>query len=103
MSKWTQKSITDWATKTFGEPNCLTDIVDRAEDEFKEFRDAAYDAKQGLIHYSKVASEVADVVIVLSQYLERLGYHLQDEIDKKMDINNGRNWVNTGVGVGRHI
>lgn len=103
LHTWTQKEITDWAVNQFGEPEDNINLIERASLEFDELSMAAHYAKQGIDTYEKAASEVADVVIILSQYLENIGLNLQDEINKKMKINSMRTWSKTGDGVGQHV
>lgn len=103
MSNWTQKQITKWAIDTFGDPDDITDIIDRAGVEFDEMVDAAYNAKQGIEDYGHVIEEIADVFIILCQYCEHMGFDLQDAVDAKMDLNSTRSWIKTGNGVGQHI
>lgn len=103
MHRWTQQDISEWAVAQFGEAEDATDLIDRASQEFDELFTAAYGTKQNIASYADVAEEIADVVIVLSQYLQRVGYDLQTEIDKKMEINSRRTWIKTANGVGQHV
>lgn len=93
---WDQWRITQWAVSTFGSPADTYHIIDRARKEFDEVCDSVL----GPPH--KTAEEIADVVIILSQWLEHNGFDLQDEIDKKMEINSVRSWVADGKGSGQH-
>lgn len=99
---WTQAAITEWAVRTFGQPDSAQKLINRANEEFRELRDSVYLYKEESTLASKTLEEVADVVIILSQVCQYLGGDLQDEISKKMIKNLGREWISTGAGVGRH-
>lgn len=99
-NEWTQAGITEWAHKTFGEPELLEDIVDRTCDEMAEFSSVGSSTYTDL---DKLVDEAADVVIMLYQVMSYIGRDLHDEVSKKMVVNSKRSWVNTGAGVGQHI
>lgn len=94
----TQATITRWAKDTFGEPLSLLQIWERMMDEMMELRRAMVEGRP-----EKIAEECADTYIVLCQIPERLGYNLQDAVDRKMKINRGRKWKTNGDGTGQHI
>lgn len=94
----TQKTITDWAVATFGKAPSIAHILDRAEDEFFELKEAIANGNP-----EKIAEEIADVRIVLCQISERLGYNEQAAVDAKMKINRARQWETNGDGTGKHI
>lgn len=102
MAKWTQRSITDWATQTFGEPDDVETIAERTHEEYEELYEELFGTGSDYINLSKVETECADVVIMIYQLMDFIGANLDDAIDKKMDINSMRSWVKTGNGVGQH-
>lgn len=95
---WTQKEIADWGRETFGVAKDPYSILHKVMEEFTEMLVAADDRAQ-----EEVLKEAADVVITIIQLVDNLGGNLQEQIDKKMDINSKRTWVLTGDGVGRHV
>jgi NTP pyrophosphatase (non-canonical NTP hydrolase) len=94
---WDQRQITKWAMTTFGPPDSIEVIVDRAGDEFDEMV-IEIDSE----NYDKVPGELADIMIMLMQVAEHLGVDLLEEVDKKMDINSTRTWSVKGNGTGKH-
>jgi NTP pyrophosphatase (non-canonical NTP hydrolase) len=94
-----QKTITEWAVKTFGQPDGTWPLVGRAIEEVKELV-AAYENNEG---DEKIVKEIADIFIVLCQIPEQLGYDLWEAIDNKMAINRSRMWNTNGDGVGQHL
>ena len=95
----TQATITQWARETFGEPSDLIQIWKRINDEMNELYEALVTNQPP----KKIVQECADVKIVLCQIPERLGYNLQDAVDRKMKINRSRKWKTAGDGTGQHI
>jgi NTP pyrophosphatase (non-canonical NTP hydrolase) len=106
-----QKTISDWATSVFGEPKSIVTIARRALDEMGELL-----IKAGAIEvwesvedipvdeeYEGLASEAADVTIILMQLCEMVGLDLLEEIDIKMKKNRERKWKTDGNGVGQHV
>jgi NTP pyrophosphatase (non-canonical NTP hydrolase) len=51
----------------------------------------------------KIASEAADVLIVLYGLAGMRGFDLHAEVDRKMEVNRGRRWEAMGDGTGYHI
>lgn len=99
MTDETQKTISNWATSTFGPVGSNLSCAARANREMAELMQAlAADD-----NHPKAGEEVADVVICLSRLVERLGANLQDEINRKMAINRARQWSLDGDGHGRHV
>lgn len=97
--KWNQKTITEWSQKTFGNPaGGARETAIRANKEMAELLSALEHVE------TEVAiKECADVVIVLMQVMERLGGNLQEEIQKKMDINEKRQWAKAQDGSFQHV
>jgi NTP pyrophosphatase (non-canonical NTP hydrolase) len=96
---WDQKSITEWAEKTFGYPS-FKDLFNKTNDEYQELYDEVYETDK--VNYDGVQKESADVVIMLFQLAEFIGFDLMEEVQKKMNVNVNRKWAKTGEGVGQH-
>lgn len=92
-----QSDIATWADSTFGRSN-ISAIYWRSSVEFSELGLAIIDGKPK----TKIAEEVADVIIVFYRLAEYLGIDLDAEIKKKMAINRKRKWIRDGNGNGRH-
>lgn len=92
-----QRSIAAWAEHMFGQVN-VPGLVARANEEMSELVTAAYDPGASS---QEIATEAADVAIMLLQIVEALGYDLLQEVDAKMALNRGRRWTMTGTG-GQH-
>ena len=96
------ESIGQWADETFGPiprdgaPGWTTFL--RAQKEWDELHSLFY---QSDYEVGEVASEMADVCIVLMRGLNSLGY--PNMIDEKMAINRTRQWLPDGTGHGQHI
>lgn len=95
---WTQRAITEWATRTFGKPTTPGNLLSRASEEMEEALLGYYDGVSG----QDLAEEMADIYIVISQVCEALGYDLLDEVHNKMEINVKRKWKLHGDGTGQH-
>lgn len=95
----TQFSISTWCQKTFGPAGSNARTAARANEEMAELLRCltANDANP------KAGEEMADVAIALYRLADRMGFDLEDEIDRKMAINRGRNWKLDGTGHGYHI
>jgi hypothetical protein len=98
---WDQKRIADWGRATFGVPENALGIIVKAREEFDELE--AECLGEGHVEVDKILEEAADVVLCLYQLVDNLAGNMQDELDKKMEINSNRTWVKTGDGVGRHV
>lgn len=90
----TQTSIADWGYQQFGPAGSSLKIGARANEEMSELMTALARAHSN----QKVAEEMADVVIVLSQLAAHIGVDLRKEVDKKMEINRNRTWTKTENG-----
>lgn len=95
--RWTQQKIEQWAADKFGRRSSLETAV-RGNKEMGELLMALHNGKNDI-----AVGEVADVGIFLLQVAERLGVSLHDEIQKKMDINAGRNWQQLEDGSFQHV
>lgn len=83
----TQKSISDWANHTFGQPGSNLRVATRAGEEifelFKEMCQASPD-------YAKLVEEAADVAIVLYRLCDRLGFLVDTSIIRREDPANAK-------------
>lgn len=95
----TQATISAWAEKTFGAAGSNARAVARANREMAELLEHVTSDER----HPEAAEEIADVVIVLSRVMTRLGVDLQGEIDRKMTVNRARKWRLDGTGHGYHV
>jgi NTP pyrophosphatase (non-canonical NTP hydrolase) len=95
-----QKTISEWATKTFGYPTAERSIKRMLEevDELKKV-----DVNDYRHSFDEVSNECADVLITLYQVANTFGFDLHVCVDHKMSINRNRKWKIAGDGTGRHI
>ena len=96
----TQKTISDWATETFGYPKSVYIIIGRMIQEVREL-EVVYSRMQ--IDNAKIADECADIYIVMCQVINTMGYNLHSCVDHKMEINRARKWTVNEDGTGQHI
>jgi phosphoribosyl-ATP pyrophosphohydrolase len=91
------ESIDAWVTATFGTYQTDSSIVVRANHEMAELITAAHACDR-----DKTLEEAADVIITLNRLFHRNGTTMQEQVDRKMQINRKRQWhvVN---GHGRHV
>lgn len=94
----TQQDIAGWCWQTFGMPESVDVIVDRAITEMIEMEMAREDGDHG-----RLIEEAADAVIVLKHLAEYVGYDLEATIAAKMAINRERSWQCHGNGDGTHL
>ncbi len=93
----TSASIKAWGDETFGKATDPVKLVERAEIEMAELKDALAAGDM-----PEAGKEAADVVILLHRLIGDLGKDLGDEVDAKMAINRTREWVSAGDGTGSH-
>ena len=98
MSSESQRSISEWASVTFGNPVSAR-AASRAIEEMEEFV-RAYEKDFG---EEELLEEAADIVICLYVFASSAGFDLHDAIDRKMRINRRRKWRKNGDGTGYHI
>lgn len=98
MALETQRTISDWADETFGPAGSNARVAARANEEMAELLRALTADDE----HPKAAEEVADVVIILARLATRLGVDLQQEIERKMEVNRERVWTKDGTGHGYH-
>lgn len=97
--KETGGSIAKWADETFGTSVLDRNIFERADDEMAElYAKVTFSPEVP----SGIAEECADVVIVLARLAHRCGFDIFEMVDRKMEINRGREWVLDGKGQGQH-
>lgn len=95
---WDQASISLWAENTFGPAGSNARVAARANEEMAELiRALTIDE-----FHEKAAEEIADIVIILYRLASRLQVDLLTEVDRKMQINNLREWKRDGSGHGYH-
>jgi MazG-like family len=95
----TQATISAWAESTFGPSGSNARAIARANREMAELLEHVTADDR----HPEAAEEIADIVIVLSRVMTRLGVDLQDEIDRKMAKNRARKWKLDGTGHGYHV
>jgi hypothetical protein len=95
----TSASISSWGDTVFGSVARNMALVDRAMEELTELQSAVQRGENEQI----IASEAADVAILLHRLVGGLGEDLYDHIDNKMKINRSRKWKLCGNGTGIHI
>jgi|GEM_PF-439037 NTP pyrophosphatase (non-canonical NTP hydrolase) len=97
MRRETSRSIAVWGEETFG-PARPQALVDRAATELAELAESLVSPDADAI-----ASEAADVVILLHRLAHAHGWDLAEAVDVKMTRNRGRSWERSGDGTGRHL
>lgn len=95
----TQATISRWAEETFGPAGSNARAISRANREMAELLEHVTSDDR----HPEAAEEIADIVIVLSRVMTRLGVDLQTEIDRKMAKNRARKWRLDGTGHGYHV
>lgn len=95
----TSGSIRAWGRATFGDPETLAPLVERARQELDELAEAVAAGEPD----QAVMLEAADVAILLHRIVGILGGELGDAVDAKMAINKARRWSVAGDGTGSHI
>lgn len=94
-----QEGIADWAEQTFGPASSNARVAARANEEMAELLRALTSDDT----HPKAAEEVADIIIVLCRLAQRMGFDIEDEIDRKMEINRKRHWNVDKDGHGYHV
>lgn len=93
----TQKTINKWARGIFGRAvPCV--LAARANQEMAELITAISKDQR-----AKASVEMADIVICLFRLADSICVDLQEQIDRKMEINRKRKWVVDDYGVGQHV
>jgi NTP pyrophosphatase (non-canonical NTP hydrolase) len=92
-----------WAEKTFGRGEKMLPYARRVLAEAEELVNAAHEYDSRGYGLSEARGEAADVLITLRVFAHRFGFDLDDESDRKMDVNAyQREWIPAGDGTGRH-
>jgi len=97
----TQKTIDEWAVKTFGPMKNECRAIERMLQEVEELKELYSNNDIG--DMNKVANECADILITLYQVATTIGFDLHESVDHKMQINRNRKWKRAEDGTGRHI
>lgn len=92
-------TIAGWGDEAFGPVANLEALVDRAEHEMAELREAI--AQQHAPE--EIGLEAADVVILLHRLAGLLNMDLDQLVQRKMAVNRARSWTQSGDGTGRHV
>ncbi len=119
-----QFTILEWANTTFGPPShpllvalrmmsevieLLKDLgvqpftINQLNDLLEEEQVFARRSRLPAVDPEKVASECADIQIMVGQVCSRVHKNLAWEVDKKMAINRKREWKINENGVGQHV
>ena len=124
----TTRSIGKWSLETFGKPRDPAAFIGRALEEFVEligdymevpenkrsFFDSSLDVMSVVAKYLKdiavfkqadrlAHTESADIRIFLEHFNYALGVDGQAEVEKKMEINRGREWnIDPNSGTAQH-
>jgi len=94
-----QKTISEWAEKTFGYPTRARSIA-RMLEEVEELK--KIEITDDMSSFIKVADECADIYITMCQVASTFGLNLHVCINDKMQINRARKWKIAGDGTGQH-
>jgi len=98
----TQKTISDWARKTFGDPK-IEPLYEKFCVEVVELQEALAKSKSGEFELTDIRQELADCHILLVQIADYFGQNLNQCVDEKMNANRDRTWKISGDGTGQHI
>ncbi len=97
MKLETSRTITEWGEETFG-PARPEALVDRVAIELAELLESLATADAPAI-----ASEAADVAILLHRLSHIHGWDLAEAVDANMALNRARICERRGDGTGRHL
>ena len=98
--KETQRTICDWADKTFGYSKDPRSAIKRMLKEVEELKDKM---DSGAATFDDLADEMADIFITGYRVFDVLGFNGDACVDHKMEINRARKWKLNGDGTGQHI
>jgi len=106
-----QETIGAWGDETFGTAYCPMIIGARANTEMAELiRELAVAPAIPLSlrreqpeAFERVASEAADVLVLLYRLAHTCGFDLHEALDAKMRVNRGRVWKRDHDGTGHHV
>ena len=94
----TQQSINEWQLQTFGPVTDRYRLYHKFEQEVFELHDECILGT----NTKAILEECADVYIMLVNLVKQYDGDLQDEVNKKMQINRQRTWKLNGDGTGKH-
>lgn len=94
-----QRTVCDWADKTFGYCKSINVALDRVLKEIDELTEI----KDYENNFNKLSDECADILITLYRLADVIGFQLEQAVDHKMEINRGRKWKIAEDGTGQHI
>lgn len=92
-------TIAEWGDEAFGPVADLEALVDRAEREMAELREAIAQRRAR----EEIGLEAADIVILLHRLAGLLNMDLDQLVQRKMAVNRTRSWTRSGDGTGRHV
>ena len=92
-------TIARWGDEAFGNVADLCVLIDRAEQELAELREAISQQHSS----EQIGFEAADVVILLHRLAGLLDLDLDKLIQQKMSVNRTRSWIGSGDGTGNHL
>ena len=95
-----QKTISEWAIRTFGYPTEERAIA-RMLEEVEELKNI--DPKDYNKSFDEISNECADILITLYQVASTFSFDLQKCVEHKMQINRARKWEIAGDGTGQHV
>ncbi len=92
-------SITAWGERTFGQVADLNALIMRAREELEALQLAVENGDSS----RDVASDAAEIAILLHRLVGLHGAELSFAVDEKMARNRTRIWSLAGDGTGRHV
>jgi hypothetical protein len=95
-----QKTINEWADKTFGHLKSGQVAINRFMEEVEEFEKLDFRDEE---MFDAISDECADMLITLYRIAYAFGFDLHSCVDYKMSINRSRKWKSYGDGTGQHI
>ena len=101
MTVWTQLKIAMWAKATFGDAYDPVTIAARLNKEMAELLTELAADRKGVS--PQVHDEIADVGIMLFRLASVCKVDLLTAIDRKMEINEKRDWKVRGDGTGQQV
>jgi NTP pyrophosphatase (non-canonical NTP hydrolase) len=96
----TQKTISEWAVKTFGYVTPERSIS-RMLEEVEELKNINLNNERS--SFDEISNECADIYITMCQVATTWGFNLESCIDHKMEINRARKWKIADDGTGQHV
>lgn len=99
-----QKEISDWSRETFG--SSTKQVLTKLGAEYQELIssiDIEIDPNGiAMVHEHNTGKEAADVLFMLFQLAENIGFDLLEETRKKFDVNKTRTWEKQDDGTYQH-